>query len=337
MGPKKVARDDKHGVDPGRWVPGRAELSPFPVEAILDNSTTDFDLYLEVAGGLTLYAKAPYKWALEELGRLLGEGHRSLFHLTVDQRKVEAYRRLALSIRIPENLAPDRRIMGLTDAAAELTRVLFEYPLTAASLAQVQAVAAGMVTCIAEDPACVAALGNLSSHDEYTYYHSARVAAYTLAVAMKLSLTDEVQLRELATGALLHDVGKSRIGLGLLHKQGALTKDEWAELKRHPVYGDEVVTDADLGVMPRSVILHHHERFDGSGYPHSLTERELLEEVKIAAFADVFDALTTSRPYQIQRSRYEALDLIRHKLLKNLHKDAFDAMVELLGAAPRER
>jgi putative two-component system response regulator len=102
-------------------------------------------------------------------------------------------------------------------------------------------------------------------------------------------------------------------------------------MKQHPVYGDDVVKGSLLAVTPREIILHHHERFDGTGYPHNLAERELLEEVKIAAFADVFDALTTNRPYQVSRTRFEALDFIRHKLLKNIHRDSFQAMVELLG------
>ncbi len=280
---------------------------------------------------MTLYAKAPYRWALDELGRLLNDGHRSFHHSIVDRGKVEAYKRLCAGLKADLTLPPEQRIVSLTDAASELTRILFKYPLTAASLAQVESVAKNMVRCIEEDPSCVAALGNLSNHDQYTYYHSARVAAYSLALAIKMSLTDAAHLAMMATGALLHDVGKSKIDLALLHKAGALTKEEWDKIKQHPVFGDEVVAGSVLAVMPRSIILHHHERFDGSGYPHQLTERELLEEVKIVAFADVFDALTTNRPYQVSRTHFEALDLIRHKLLKNLHKDAFNAMIELLG------
>lgn len=321
---------------PKRWVPERAELETFLVEGILDNSTTDFDLYLEVGGGLTLYAKAPYRWALDELRRLLRDGHTSLYHSTADRGKVEAYKRLCAGLKVDLTLPPDQRIVSLTDAAAELTRILFQYPLTAASLTQVESVAGNMVRCVEEDPTCVSALGNLSSHDQYTYYHSARVAAYSLALALKMSENDASHLAVLATGALLHDVGKSKIDLSLLHKSGSLTKGEWERIKQHPVYGDEVVAESVLAVMPRSIILHHHERFDGSGYPHNLTERELLEEVKIVAFADVFDALTTNRPYQVSRTHFEALELIRHKMLKNLHKDAYSAMVELLGEGDKK-
>jgi HD-GYP domain-containing protein (c-di-GMP phosphodiesterase class II) len=303
----------------------------YPVDALIDNSATDFDLYLEVGSALTLYAKAPYKWTKDELQRLLNDGHRVLYYFTADRTKVEAYRRVHQTVRIDTTSAPRERIANLTQAASELTKILYEYPLTAASAGMVGSVAKAMVDCVEEDRSCITALGLLANHDEYTYYHSARVAAYSLAIAMHLSQRDPTMLREMAVGALLHDVGKSKVDLSILNKRGALTKEEWQQMRQHPVFGDEVVSGSLLSLMPREIILHHHERFDGTGYPHNLSERELLEEVKIAAFADVFDALTTNRPYQVSRSRYEALDFIRHKLLKVVHRDSFQAMVELLG------
>ena len=312
----------------------RENLEPFAIEGILDNSVTDFDLYLELGGAETLYAKAPYRWLLDELTRLSRAGHKTLFYSTADRDKVDAYRLIISGRKVDLTLPPAGRVVQLTDAAAELTRVLYRYPLTPASLAQVESLAKNMVSCVQEDPSCVAALGKLAHHDDYTYYHSARVAAYALAVAMHLSLTDRAHLDQLAVGALLHDVGKSKIDLAVLNKQGVLTAAEWAEIKQHPVYGDQIVDKSILAVIPRAIILHHHERLDGTGYPHSLSERELLEEVKIAAFADVFDALTSNRPYHVSRTHFEALDFIKHKLLKNLHKDSYQAMVELLANAP---
>ena len=144
-----------------------------------------------------------------------------------------------------------------------------------------------MVACVEEDATCISALGKLANHDYYTYYHSARVAAYAIAIAMHLSQKDQASLTELATGALLHDVGKSKIDLPVLNKAGAFTPQEWELMKQHPVFGEVIVSESLLAVLPREVILHHHERFDGTGYPHNLSERELLEEVKIVSFADV--------------------------------------------------
>jgi HD-GYP domain-containing protein (c-di-GMP phosphodiesterase class II) len=308
-----------------------AAMEDYSIEALIDNSTTDFDLYLRVGGTLSLYAKAPYKWLKDEMGRLLQDGHRHLFYSIADRPKVEAYKLVHALAKVDETAPPSTRVVQITDVAAELTRILYKHPLTDGALAQVGGIANSLVRCVEEDRTCVAALGKLANHDEYTYYHSARVAAYALAIALELSQHDKNGLTELATGALLHDVGKSKIDLSVLNKRGAFTQPEWDLMKQHPVFGGDLVTPSLLAHVPREIILHHHERFDGTGYPHNLAERELLSEVKIVAFADVFDALTTNRPYQVSRSRYEALDFIRHKLLKTMHKDSYEALVAILA------
>ena len=140
----------------------------------------------------------------------------------------------------------------------------------------------------------------------------------------------------MALGSLLHDAGKSKIDERILHKNGALTAKEWDDIRRHPEYGVTMLQSSGLGLVPREIVLHHHERFDGSGYPHKLTSNQIIEEVKIAAFADVFDALTTNRPYQVTRSRFEALALIRDKLLPNVHQESYNAMVDLLAGKQRK-
>lgn len=305
-------------------------MAAFRVDQLIDNSVTDFDLYLDTVGQLTLYAKAPYKWQRDELTRLLSAGHQKLFYFTRDAGLVEAYRLLHKMVKVDPTLAPTGRIVNLTDAAAELTRILYDHPLSASGLSKVHEIAHGMVSCVEEDPSCISALGQLANHDYYTYYHSARVSAYALAIALHLGQREPAALTQLATGAMLHDVGKSRIDLAVLHKQGALAPQEWELMKQHPLFGEVIVQDSLLALMPREVILHHHERLDGTGYPHNLMERELLEEVKIVAFADVFDALTTDRPYHKGRTHYEALEFIKAKLLKNMHKDSYNALIELL-------
>ena len=314
----------------------KTRMQAFPVDQILDNSSTDFDLFLEAAGGLTLYAQATYKWSKDELTRLLANGHQSLFYRQTETPRVDFYRRIHKQVQVDVLSHPRLRILNLTEAAAELTRVLYEYDVTPVVIAKAADVAVAMVQCVKQDPTCITALGQLVQHDEYTYYHSARVGAYALAIAVQLSQSDETKLAAMATGALLHDVGKARVDRKVLDKRGALTPPEWDEMRLHPVHGDAMVAESQLSVVPRQIILHHHERLDGTGYPHKLTGKELLEEVKIVAFADVFDALTTSRPYQVCRSRFEALAFIRDRLLANLHSDSYNALVEILAGRVKQ-
>lgn len=311
--------------------PEKKDLSPMRVQDLMDSSVTDFDLWAEIESAYTLYATAPYRWDGGELERLKVKGHGVLYYFTRDEPKAQAYQALHSVRAIDPSGSPAERIVNLADAAAELTQVLYIHGLTPSLLAKGQNIATAMVSCVSEDPTAIAAIGSLASHDYYTYYHSARVAAYALSIALHLSLGDEQRLQSIAIGCLLHDIGKAKVDLNVLNKPGKLNEEEWKLVKQHPEFGDEIVSDSILDAVSRAIILHHHERLDGTGYPHNLTEREQLEEVKIAAVADLFDALTTTRPYQKALTRYKALDLIRHKLLHNIHRDSYRALVEILG------
>ena len=116
-------------------------------------------------------------------------------------------------------------------------------------------------------------------------------------------------------------------------KTGALTEAEWNLMKSHPIAGFSKVSDTILSHVPREIILHHHEKLNGTGYPHGLDKGSLLPEVQIATLADIFDALTSSRSYQNKRTRYEALDFIKHRLVKEeVSGDAFKALVICLAS-----
>lgn len=306
-------------------------MLPFQVTGIVTGSTTDFDLFIETGAQMTLYARAPYHWARDEAQRLIDAGQSALYYVTRDRDLVEAYQLSHAHIDIGTGLPAKERLLKITDAVAELTKVLYRYQLSPSSMARAQTLACALVSCLKEDLTCIAALGKLAHHDAYTYFHGARVSAHTVAIALKLGESSNERLMDMALGGILHDVGKCQIKLEILNKPGALTQDEWALIKKHPLLGESMVEKSTVGHVPRQIILGHHERFDGSGYPHQLLERDLLEEVKIAAFADTYDALTTNRPYQESRSPFEALDLIKHRLLKNMHSDSYHAMVEILA------
>jgi putative nucleotidyltransferase with HDIG domain len=319
------------GVENRMLSPGLDEMQPFAVKDISDDTSTDFDLYIQVAGELILYAASPYKWTAAESSRLQQQGHEVLYFAKVDLAKVEAYRAISAMPPLSSAEDPGTRLVDLTGAAAELTRVLFDHPLSPAALERGRSIAEAMVKTIGFDPQSVQALGLLSRHDEYTYVHSARVAAYALAMALHLSLRDESHLLQIGLGCLFHDIGKSRIDLAVLNKSGKLTEAEWLLMRKHPEFGQSMVTETSLPYVATEIILHHHERPDGSGYPHQLKSQELMAEVRLAAFADIFDALTTNRPYQQAMSRYQALDYVKHKLLKTVDPDSFRAMVEIMG------
>lgn len=146
----------------------------------------------------------------------------------------------------------------------------------------------------------------INAKDRYTYGHTERVVRYTDMLGRRLNLSAE-EMRWLRYGAFLHDIGKIEVSRELLNKRGALTPPEWEVLKKHPVWGAEIVSSVNLLVPAAPIVLYHHERYDGCGYPAGLAGDNIPWLARILAVVDSFDAMTTNRPYKRARTLVEAM------------------------------
>ena len=151
---------------------------------------------------------------------------------------------------------------------------------------------------------------NLKTFDDYTYVHSFNVTVYALVIGMDLYLNEE-KLRKLGLGAIFHDIGKMVIPPEILNKEGALTSEEFELIKTHTTEGYRILKDVpNLPAVSRHVSLSHHERCDGKGYPKGLTCDQIPLFSRVVAVADVYDALTTRRPYRAKVLPHEALEIV---------------------------
>lgn len=146
--------------------------------------------------------------------------------------------------------------------------------------------------------------------DPYTRGHVERVTAYSEVMGVELGLNDK-QLEQIRFGAILHDIGKIMIQETILFKKGPLTDEEWAEVKKHPVIGAEMIKYVSYLAPAIPIVRHHHERWDGNGYPDGLAGAAIPQAARIVAVADGFDAMTTKRPYQDTRSLWQAYEEVR--------------------------
>ncbi len=137
----------------------------------------------------------------------------------------------------------------------------------------------------------------IDAKDPYTRGHSARVMQYALMTGVSLGL-DAAELESLEQGAVLHDVGKIGVDEYILRKPGRLTSKERSKSEQHPLIGAAIVADVPFLKEARKIILHHHERWDGAGYPYRLKGEESPLGARIVAIADAFDTMTTDRPYR---------------------------------------
>ena len=148
------------------------------------------------------------------------------------------------------------------------------------------------------NPSTLISLARLKTKDDYTYMHSVAVCAMMIALARQLGMT-EAEQRLAGEAGLLHDVGKMLMPLEVLNKPGALTDDEFAVMKSHPERGHAALLASGAfsdGVL--DVVLHHHEKLDGSGYPRKLAGDQISLLARMGAVCDVYDAITSNRPYK---------------------------------------
>jgi HD-GYP domain-containing protein (c-di-GMP phosphodiesterase class II) len=168
---------------------------------------------------------------------------------------------------------------------------------------------------VGDDDALPAALFGVMRHDFYTFTHITNVASYGLMLAKNLGISDATELNAIAVGGLLHDVGKRHIPACILNKPSRLTAEEFEVIKAHPQRGYEDVCERDdLRFDQLMMIYQHHERVDGGGYPVGLVGDEIHPWARLCAVVDVFDAITSARPYR------KAVDV--DKVLEIMDKDA---------------
>ena len=147
----------------------------------------------------------------------------------------------------------------------------------------------------------------LEKRDNYTGGHTRRVCEYSMAIARHMALPEE-QLAELHLSAILHDIGKIGVSDRVLQKPGRLEPDEFAEMNRHPVLGAEILEHVKSLRAMIGGVRHHHEKYDGSGYPDRKKGEEIPLIGRIIAVADAFDAMTSTRPYRTALSHETALN-----------------------------
>lgn len=158
--------------------------------------------------------------------------------------------------------------------------------------------------------ALIALVSALDARERNTYLHSLRVRAYAIKIGHSLKL-DNRSLVTLGAGALLHDVGKLGIPDAILLKHGTLTKKEWCLMRKHPEIGRKILASTPFLDDAAEIVYAHHERYDGTGYPRQLIGEEIPLCARIFSVADVFDALTTDRPYHEKIGYEQAIQEIK--------------------------
>ena len=184
------------------------------------------------------------------------------------------------------------------------------------------------------NPGALLSLVQIKRADEYTYMHSVAVSALMAQLAKTLGM-DEAEQHQAATAGLLHDIGKVGVPNEILNKPGRLTEDEFKAVRNHPRNGHELLArGGEFDEVALDVCLHHHERIDGRGYPDRLNGDQITRFAKMGAICDIYDAISSNRPYKSAWTPFESLRQMASWGKGHLDPDIFREFVQSIGVYP---
>ncbi len=293
------------------------EYIPIPLATISLSGVANFSLYIRdnSSNSIHLYRDSSLLLDGADLQRLKDRGVKHLY-ITADAHLVyQQYLRNNFAAILDDDSLPiSRRLDCLSEAVRDVLSEAFAQRNIEDTLESVKQLALQTVDLICHTDTTAQQLLKVLRHDYHTFTHSTNVAFYCVLLAKACGTTERCELEQIATGGLLHDIGKLDIPEQVLTKNGRLNSEEWELIRRHPTTGFRLLanhTDFSFGQL--MMVYQHHEKMDGSGYPVGITQSRIHPWAQICGIVDVFEALTSHRPYRSAMSRSEATSILERQ------------------------
>ncbi len=227
--------------------------------------------------------------------------------------------------------SPKEKATAIHQESTKILYKLMENPNTSALVSSTEEIK-DVVEVILDHKDVNSHLLAITDHDFYTYTHSVNVGILgTMLLGKIFGGNKSMDLKSIGAGYFLHDLGKTKIPAEIINKPARLTDDEMKVMKRHPYLGYKMFKAAGLNSPEiESIIMQHHERDDGNGYPRGLSGNDITPFGKIGVIADIFDALTAERSYKPALNAFEALQIMKENMLSHFDRESFNTFVHLL-------
>jgi len=279
------------------------------LDSLRINTVLNFDLFLGKGGEYILYRSAKLPFTEKNRATLLDNDIDRLYIKAANTHQYQKYIEANIKEIIDDDSINETTKAGIVyDSARFAVKEILSNPALGENIKRSQKMVESTVAYILRGQQAFYNLLKVMSFDYYTYTHSINVCTFSLALARHIGIDNITDLNILGTGALLHDVGKTKISEEILNKIDPLTDAEMQLIRKHPRWGFEIIKKTDI-IHPESYhpIIEHHERENGTGYPNKLDAEKIHFHSKIVAIADVFDAMTTERVYRHAIAAYPAL------------------------------
>lgn len=305
---------------------------PIYLDCLRVDSILDFDLYLKINTGLVLYRSTDLPFTERTRQRLMENKVDRLYVKGENKGNYQRYIEQNLDkILIDPEIPETKKANILYQTSKGLVKDIFANPTYGDNVQRSQDLVNTTVGYILRGQEAFHNLLKITSFDYYTYTHSVNVCTFSLALAQQAGQQDEQFLHELGVGALLHDLGKSKISERIINKRSTLSPYEFEIMKKHPQWGVEILSeDKNLSSAVVYPVLQHHERGDRSGYPAGISLSEMHIYSRIVAIADTFDAMTTERVYQKAVDSYPCLRIM-FSINKAYDQNLLKSFAELMG------
>jgi len=288
---------------------------PIPLDLVIPSRSMGVAFYLKDEGyegaPYRLYRGADYRFVDADLAKLREDGVSKLYVSVSEHHQFQDHLRENLSdVLNDESVGVRARFSSLNEVTRSVLSDAFSRRDDDETVRITNDLARNTVSLICRDDVVSKELCSVLYHDYYTFTHSANVSFYCVMLAKQLGANEE-DLHAIATGGLLHDLGKLEVSEKLLLKPGKLTDSEFRVVKRHPTIGFAKLCEReDLSFGQLMMVYQHHERLDGSGYPVGCIDGEIHDWARICAVVDVFEALSSNRPYRSQMSMSDVFSIM---------------------------
>lgn len=225
----------------------------------------------------------------------------------------------------------EQKSKKIYNVSKDIMQEFFDYNASSKILRSSEAVAEIMEQCLSSVETGFYGIAQITNKDYYTYTHSVNVGLYCMTYAIKVKMNSN-DARDLGLGGMLHDVGKSKIDIGILNKNGRLTDEEFEAIKQHTVLGVELLSSMDC--YKNNILCmagEHHEQYNGRGYPEGLAKDEIELFARICKIMDVYDALTTRRSYKKALNPIEALTIMKKEMTPHFDPSLLNSFILLMG------
>lgn len=322
---------EQKGLQTQELEDAKAKYFAIPINFYQPDEIISRDLYVFYQGQHFLYRPKNLIWNIEDFKRLQEFEVKSLFIRCEDAKEHHQFLETNLSKILDEPKIPgEEKAQILFETSTFVIEDIFSRPSSSENVKR----SVGLVKNSLEylrDRENFFEFMRFASEDFNEYTHAMQVAAYAITLARQCGMKSFNDLSAIGIGSLLHDFGKVKIDKNILNKPGPLTEEERREVQKHPEYGYEILhRQRSIPEMAEVIVLQHHERPQGTGYPYRLGA-DMMFSAKILSLVDCFDSLTSNRPYKAKMKGIEAIEYMQNEIASDYDQNLMIHFVRMLG------